>query len=123
MPSLPRRPRLPLDAPRVTDEMPSPVNHAGLTGSLVERGPLRYTPAGIPVLEFRIDHCSEQVEAETIRRVECEMACVALGTNALLLKEAMPGRSLSVEGFLAAKSVKQRAPVLHVTRIGFVEKI
>ncbi|MDO9243661.1 MAG: primosomal replication protein N, partial [Rhodocyclaceae bacterium] len=83
----------------------------------------RYTPAGVPVIEFRVVHASEQSEAGTSRNVECELACVALGPTALLLKEASPGTGLTVSGFLAAKSLKQKMPVLHVTMIEFAEMI
>jgi primosomal replication protein N len=82
---------------------------------------LRYTPAGVPAIEFRLGHESEQIEAEKPRRVECEMACIALGSKALLLKDAAPGAGLELTGFLAAKSVKSRSPVLHVTNIEFLE--
>jgi primosomal replication protein N len=82
---------------------------------------LRYTPAGVPAIEFRLGHESEQIEAEKPRRVECEMACIALGTAALLLKDAASGDQVELTGFLAAKSVKSRSPVLHVTNIEFLE--
>lgn len=96
-------------------------NRTELSGTLQERGNLRYTPAGIPVIEFRIAHRSEQIEAAAPRRVECEMACVTLGSTALLLKEAVPGSGVAVSGFLAARSLKQKTPVLHVTQIEFAE--
>ena len=92
-----------------------------MSGKLLERGALRYTPAGIPVIEFRFAHASEQMEAEKPRKVECEIACVALGAPALLLKDVRPGAELELTGFLAAKSVKVRSPVLHVTNIEFLE--
>jgi len=82
---------------------------------------LRYTPAGVPAIEFRLGHESDQIEAEKPRRVECEMACIALGAKALLLEDAAPGIGLELTGFLAAKSVKSRSPVLHVTNIEFIE--
>lgn len=84
---------------------------------------MRYTPAGIPVIEFRIAHQSEHFEAGVPRRVECEISCVALGDMALLMKEAVPGSALSVKGFLAARSLKQKSPVLHATTIEFIERI
>lgn len=84
---------------------------------------MRYTPAGVPVLEFRLAHVSEQDEASVTRRVECELACVALGTMALQLQSIAPGTALTVSGFLAAKSLKQRIPVLHVSKIEFAEHI
>ncbi len=48
---------------------------------------------------------------------------MALGTTALLLKEAQPGTELTARGFLAARSLKQRTPVLHVTMVEFAERI
>ena len=86
-----------------------------------ERGPLRHTPAGIPVIEFRIAHESEQIEAGSIRRVECEIDCMAVGATALPIKEAAPGSGVRLSGFLAARSLKRKTPVLHVTHIEFVE--
>lgn len=97
-------------------------NRIELTGRLHERGNLRFTPAGIPVIEFRIAHVSEQIEADASRHVECEIACVALGTVALLLKEVPPGIEITAHGFLASRSLKQKTPVLHVTQIEFAEK-
>jgi primosomal replication protein N len=92
-----------------------------LSGKLLERGALRYTPAGIPALEFRLTHVSGQQEADAVRRVECEIPCVALGQTALLLQDANPGDGIVAGGFLAAKSTKNRSLVLHVTNIEFVE--
>ena len=97
-------------------------NHVALAGKLLERGTLRYTPAGIPVIEFRIFHASEQSEAGQPRRVECEITCVALGTIAQLLKDSASGSGLNVSGFLAARSLKQKSPVLHVTAVEFTEQ-
>ena len=95
-------------------------NLTRLSGKLLERGVLRYTPAGIPVIDFRLGHESGQVEAGSPRRVECEMACVALGTVATQLAQWSSGE-LCVSGFLAARSLKNRANVLHVITIEFVE--
>ena len=90
-------------------------------GRLIERDALRYTPAGIAVIEFRIAHVSQQVEAGQPRRVECEMPCVLIGAMANLLTDAKPGDAVKVGGFLAARSLKRPQPVLHVTNIEFME--
>ena len=92
-----------------------------LAGKLLELASLRYTPAGIPAMNFRIAHASEQIEAGTQRLVECEMSAVALGQPALLLAGAKPGDGLKLTGFIAAKSLKSRTPVLHVNEIEFLE--
>ncbi|HQW21537.1 MAG TPA: primosomal replication protein N [Rhodocyclaceae bacterium] len=100
-----------------------PDNRTELTGSLLELESLRYTPAGIAALNFSIAHTSEQSEAGIQRRVECEMKAVAMGPIALLLADAKPGDRIRLSGFLAAKSLKSRTPVLHVNEIEFLEGI
>lgn len=97
------------------------INLAQLSGYLQERGALRRTPAGIPVLEFSLAHESIQMESEVERKVHCEMNCVAIGSQAQLLATIKPGDELKVSGFLAARSLKRRMPILHVNTIEFVE--
>lgn len=92
-----------------------------MSGRLLAKGALRHTPAGIPVLEFTLGHLSRQHEAGSERRVECEVTCVALAVPAGLANAANLGDSLTVTGFLAAKSLKTRALVLHVKEIEFLE--
>jgi primosomal replication protein N len=88
---------------------------------LLARGALRNSPAGVAVVEFSLGHASRQEEAGAMRRVECEVTCVALGSLASLLAAAKLGNQLRVAGFLAAKSLKNRATVLHVKEIEFQE--
>jgi primosomal replication protein N len=99
----------------------SPQNRLTITGSIIELAQLRHTPGGVPVLNFRIGHTSEQIEAGLARKVECEMPVVALGQVALLMQGAKPGVEVILTGFLAAKSAKSKQPVLHVERIEFME--
>ena len=94
-------------------------NHVEFSGELIERKALRFTPAGVPVVEFRVRHESEQVEAGVTRRVECEIAAIAVGPNARSLQDAQPGAKICITGFLAAKSRNSRQPTLHVNTIEF----
>jgi primosomal replication protein N len=87
---------------------------------LLERGVTRYTPAGIPVVEFLLVHTSRQVEAASERQVDCEMSCIALGQTAQVLGAAKVGDSLVIGGFLAARSLKRRTPILHVNTVEFI---
>lgn len=57
------------------------------------------------------------------RKVECEMNCVSMGVVAGLVGAAALGAGLVVTGFVAAKSLKNRTPVLHVKSIEFQEGI
>ena len=84
-------------------------------------GALRYTPAGIPVVEFGILHESEILEAGAKRKVSAEIAAIAFETQARMLAGATLDRRLRVTGFLAAKSRRSKKLVLHVTQIEFVE--
>lgn len=98
-----------------------PDNLTELTGCLLELAALRYTPAGIAALNFSIAHTSEQIEAGVQRQVECEMQAIAIGPIAQLMVGAKPGDQVRLSGFLAAKSLKSRTPVLHVNKIEFLE--
>ena len=82
---------------------------------------MRYTPAGVPVSEGVLQHASEQMEADTKRLVEMEMAVVALGEAARWLQAAPIGGTVKITGFLAAKSRNSKMPVLHVNSIEFLE--
>jgi primosomal replication protein N len=99
----------------------TPENRLTITGSIIELAQLRHTPAGVPVLNFRVAHASEQIEAGLARKVECELPAVALGQTARLMQGARPGDEVKLTGFLAAKSAKSKQPVLHVERIEFME--
>jgi len=82
---------------------------------------LRHTPAGIPVLEFRVRHDSERAEAGAARKVAVELDAIAFEAQARLLAASAPGRGLTLEGFLCEKSRRSRKPVLHVTKFEFAE--
>jgi primosomal replication protein N len=82
---------------------------------------LRYTPAGVAAVEFRLTHRSEQVEAGGRRTVEAEVGAVAFDTQAKLLAGRPLGSAVKVEGFLGAKSKRSKRLVLHVTNIEFIE--
>jgi primosomal replication protein N len=92
-----------------------------LSARLLELGALRYTPAGIPAVEFRLRHDSEQVEAQHPRKVEAEIGAVAFGAQARLLTGIPLNTALKVHGFLSAKSKRSKRLVLHVTDIEFIE--
>jgi primosomal replication protein N len=91
-------------------------NRVVLVGKLIERGELRLTPAGVPALNFRITHLSDQTEAGKPRRVNLELDGVALGDVAEKLGRANAEAEFRFEGFLAQKSRLSRQTVLHVNR-------
>ena len=84
-------------------------------------GALRYTPAGIPAVEFRLRHESQQPEAGSSRRIEAEIGAIAFEAQARLLTGKPLGCSAKFQGFLSAKSKRSKKLVLHVTNIEFIE--
>ena len=72
-------------------------------------------------MECVIGHQSEQVEAGSIRRIECQIQAIGLGETARWLQVATPGVKVHLTGFLAAKSQHSKQLRLHVTMIEFVE--
>ena len=86
-----------------------------LDGELIERGVVRYTPAGVPVLDCRLRHRSEQIEAGLPRSVEFEIAAVALGDLAPVSDQVLPGDRIEVDGFLAPSRKGSSSLTLHIT--------
>jgi len=97
------------------------VNRIEISGVVTELQSLRYTPAGIPVVEFRLAHDSMRAEAGVQRKVNAEIDAVAFEAQARLLAAGPMGRLLKAEGFLCAKNRRSKKPVLHVTNIEFIE--
>ena len=88
---------------------------------------IRYTPAGLPLLSFVLQHASEQIEAGLKRKVECEVNAVALGELADMFKKQniQIGDNIKAKGFLAKRSTKSTQLVLHIQQfhIDKLEKI
>jgi primosomal replication protein N len=92
-------------------------NHCLIDGELLELDDLRYTPAGIPRIGLKIRHTSTQQEAGLSRQLQCDVPAVALGEVAQQLGRLKVGQSVSVEGFLAQRSLRIAQLVLHIDNI------
>jgi primosomal replication protein N len=95
------------------------VNAVTLDARLASRGFLRFTPAGLPALDFALAHESVQMEAGAERQVACELAGVALGPVARKLAEAAPGAHIRCSGFLARRYRTGSSVALHVNAFEF----
>lgn len=91
------------------------MNTVALHAEVSEIEPLRHTPAGIPLLQFRLLHRSQQVEAGFRRQVECELSAVAMGEVAIRAAALKVGQTVRVRGFLNRKSRMSKQIVLHAT--------
>jgi primosomal replication protein N len=89
------------------------VNQVVLTACIAEAGALRYTPAGLPALDFRLEHESELTEAGQQRQVKVAMKAVAFGSVAETLGRQPIGSLWKFTGFLAQPR-NGKHPVLHI---------
>ena len=90
-------------------------NDVTVSGVVAELEPLRYTPAGIPLLSFRLAHQSRQLEAQHERSVSLDLPVLVLGDLAREMAGLATGGKLVVRGFLARRSLKSLSVELHAT--------
>ncbi len=96
-------------------------NRLTLDATLKSRDPLRYTPAGIAVLELTLTHASMQSEAGGERKVECEIAAIAFAQTAQRLAGVAEGSGLRCEGFIARRYRTGTSVALHISRFESTE--
>ena len=94
-------------------------NQVELTGEVIEREALRYTPAGIAILALRVRHESTQTEAKMPRQLKFEIDAVAVGETAQHLDAVRPGQRVRLRGFLSTRSRLSVRIVLHINQFAF----
>jgi primosomal replication protein N len=90
------------------------LNELRFTGLIAEREVIRYTPAGLPIVNAVLQHSSQQVEAGIARMTEFEIAAVAAGEISGRFSQAPLGGSYEFSGFLARKSRNSKSLVFHI---------
>ncbi|MEY4748833.1 MAG: hypothetical protein RIQ60_1047 [Pseudomonadota bacterium] len=80
------------------------MNRVVLSACIVQRDAMRYTPAGLPVVDVRLAHESQRQQQGQTRKISMEMHATALGDLATTLMHTTVGSAGDFEGFL----VKQR---------------
>jgi primosomal replication protein N len=88
---------------------------------MISREPLRYTPAGIPVIDVVLAHGSQQLEGGHARQVEFEMPARFAADQAQRIERLSLGCELAASGFLAPRRKGSSSLRLHVTAFAQVE--
>jgi primosomal replication protein N len=91
------------------------LNRVTLAARLLARAAVRYTPAGLPVIDLSLRHAGTVVEAQLPRQLDFELAAVALGEAAQRLSRVALGAELQFDGFLAPRTRRSKTLVLHIT--------
>ena len=92
------------------------MNRLVLEARLVERGALRYTPAGLPALDFELKHESELSEDGQPRKVSMQIRSVAIGRITQGLAALELGSAGTFAGFLAGAR-NGRGLRFHITSV------
>ncbi|MBL0419432.1 primosomal replication protein N [Ramlibacter sp. AW1] len=89
------------------------MNRVVLSARIAEASALRYTPAGVPALDLRLEHESEVEQAGGRRQVKAALKAVAFGADAETLARQIVGSLWRFDGFLANPR-NGKHPVLHI---------
>jgi primosomal replication protein N len=92
------------------------MNRLVLTAQLVERGAMRYTPAGLPALDLSLKHESEVTQDGQARKVWFEIKARAIGEITQRVAKVEMGSTHGFAGFLGSQR-NGRGVVFHVTEL------
>jgi primosomal replication protein N len=88
-----------------------------LSATLVERGALRYTPAGLPALDLALKHESQVTQDGQARKVSMEIKARAIGVEITQrVAKLEMGSEHGFAGFLGSQR-NGRGVVFHVTEL------
>ena len=92
------------------------MNRLVLSAQLLERGAVRYTPAGLPAIDCRLQHASTVTEDGQPRQVSLEIKAMAIGAMSRPLGALALGQSGLFAGFLATTR-NGRGMLFHITEL------
>lgn len=90
------------------------MNRVVLQAQVVQRGQVRYTPAGLPALDLSLKHESEVTEANHPRKISLEVRAVGIGAVAEQIGKLAVGDTAGFAGFLGSAR-NGRGVLLHIT--------
>ena len=92
------------------------MNRMVLSAQLVERGAVRYTPAGLPAIDCRLQHESMLTEDGQPRKVSLEIKALAIGAISRSLGTLAMGSTGLFAGFLSTAR-NGRGLLFHITEL------
>lgn len=96
------------------------MNQLRIRATPVAKQAVRYTPAGVPVLEAAFKYDGSVTEAGGVRVLTFEFSTIALGAVAQALDREALGAPLLIEGFIAPRTRRSSRLLVHIAdyRIG-----
>ena len=90
------------------------MNQSQFIALIAERDALRYTPAGMPIVNAVLQHRSQQMEAGIARLSEFEISAVAAGEISGRFSQAPLGGVYQFTGFINKKTRNSKSLVFHI---------
>ena len=90
------------------------MNHLRIQGLVLSAQPIRYTPAGIAVIELVLQHQSVVEQAQIQRQLSFDLDAIAMGEVAYALSAVAIGDVLEINGFIAPLRKSSSRLVLHI---------
>lgn len=83
-------------------------NSVQISGKIRKVYPLKYTLLNLPVVSFVLEHASEQLELDVLRKVNCSLYCIMLDKKKIVANlDDLLGQLVTVSGFLSYNAKKQ----------------
>lgn len=92
------------------------MNRFELIGQIDSLSTLRYSPSGIPILDFVLTHESTVVEADKPRQIQLRMNSIAMGILADRLSRFELGSNWLFHGFLGSTK-NMKSVFFHIQEI------
>ena len=89
------------------------MNRTELTASIAEQAALRYTPAGLPALDLKLEHACDVQTSGPIHKVQLKLRALAIGSLAETLAKQSVGSVWTFQGYLATPR-QGKSVVLHI---------
>jgi primosomal replication protein N len=100
--------------------MASAENCLIITGRLIRSDKVRYSPAGVAITRFTLEHRSRQIEAGIDREALCRIVVIACGEGLQgKVAKLVPGVTVTVRGFVSRANHRhgEKRLVLHAEHI------
>lgn len=91
-------------------------NRLSLEARIKHAEPLRYTPAGLPVLVLHLQHESWQIELGERYLAKVEIEAKLMGPRAEAWQHKQ-GCRVAIDGFLSHKGRRYPKPIVHIQNI------
>nr|WP_225721770.1 primosomal replication protein N [Candidatus Vallotia sp. (ex Adelges kitamiensis)] len=98
------------------------LNRLKLVASVLDRDPVRYTPASVPIVDCRLQHKSKIIEAGFSRHIKLTILALAAGDISSKVIGCKLGICVHFDSFLARKHYNAEILVFHITALLDIKK-